>query len=135
MIGWLTHLQHTPAKNIWLVGLLDRKLDDFGKPFFSMQIEGSKTGLELPGIVDEVVTLTELRPEKGEAFRAFICTTINDFGLPAKDRSGRLSMIEPAHLGRLMAKIRGPRPDGAARLNFDLPAAATAANPPTTKGA
>ena len=82
-----------------------------------------------------VVTLTELRPEKGDPFRAFICTTINDFGLPAKDRSGRLSMIEPAHLGRLMAKIRGPRPDGAARLNFDLPAAATAPNPPTTKGA
>ncbi|WP_227493522.1 ATP-binding protein [Paracoccus kondratievae] len=135
MIGWLTHLQHTPAKNIWLVGLLDRKLDDFGKPFFSMQIEGSKTGLELPGIVDEVITLTELRPEKGEAFRAFICTTINDFGLPAKDRSGRLSMIEPAHLGRLMAKIRGPRPEGAARLNFDLPTDATAPNPPTTKGA
>jgi len=135
MIGWLTHLQHTPAKNIWLVGLLDRKLDDFGKPFFSMQIEGSKTGLELPGIVDEVVTLTELRPERGDPFRAFICTTINDFGLPAKDRSGRLSMIEPAHLGRLMAKIRGPRPDGAARLNFDLPAAATAPNPTTTKGA
>jgi len=135
MISWLTHLQHTPAKNIWLVGLLDRKLDDFGKPFFSMQIEGSKTGLELPGIVDEVVTLTELRPEKGDPFRAFICTTINDFGLPAKDRSGRLSMIESAHLGRLMAKIRGPRPDGAARLNFDLPAAATAPNPPTTKGA
>ena len=44
-------------------------------------------------------------------------------------------MIEPAHLGRLMAKIRGPRPDGAAHLNFDLPAAATAPNPPTTKGA
>jgi hypothetical protein len=44
-------------------------------------------------------------------------------------------MIEPAHLGRLMAKIRGPRPDGAARLNFDLPAAATAPNPTTRKGA
>ena len=135
MIGWLTHLQHTPRKNIWLVGLLDKRLDDFGKPYFSMQIEGSKTGLELPGIVDEVITLTELRPEKGEPFRAFICTTINDFGLPAKDRSGRLSMIEPAHLGRLMAKIRGPRPEGVSRLNFDLPAGAAAPNPTTTKGA
>ena len=76
-----------------------------------------------------------LRPEKGDAFRAFICTTINDFGLPAKDRSGRLSTIEPAHLGQLMAKIRSPRPDGAAHLTFDLPAVATALNSPTTKGA
>lgn len=75
-----------------------------------------------------------VRP-KGEPFRAFVCTTINDFGLPAKDRSGRLSMIEPAHLWLLMAKIRAPRPDGAARLNFDLPAAVAAPNTPTTKGA
>jgi len=75
-----------------------------------------------------------LRPEKGEAFRAFICTTINDYGLPAKDRSGRLSMIEPAHLGRLMAKIRGPRPDSQQRLSFDLPAGANP-NSTTTQGA
>ena len=102
MIGWLTHLQHTPRKNIWLVGLLDRRLDDFGKPYFAMQVEGSKTGLELPGIVDEVVTLAEVRPKEGAPFRAFVCTTINDFGFPAKDRSGRLAMLEPAHLGRLM---------------------------------
>jgi hypothetical protein len=132
MIGWLTHLQHTPRKNIWLVGLLDRRLDDFGKPYFAMQVEGSNTGLELPGIVDEVVTLAEVRPKEGVPFRAFVCTTINDFGFPAKDRSGGLAMLEPAHLGRLMAKIRGPRPDQpTARLEFDLPAEADITTPTT----
>ena len=35
-------------------------------------------------------------PEDGAPFRAFVCTTINDFGFPAKDRSGRLAMLEPA---------------------------------------
>lgn len=30
MIGWLTHLQHTPDKNVWLVGLLDKRLSDIG---------------------------------------------------------------------------------------------------------
>jgi hypothetical protein len=100
-----------------------------------MQIEGSKTGLELPGIVDEIITLTELRPKEGPPFRAFVCTTINDFALPAKDRSGRLAMIEPPDLGRLMAKIREPQPGRpGARLTFDLPAEASA--PPTqTTGA
>ncbi|OYW08190.1 MAG: hypothetical protein B7Z53_05170, partial [Rhodospirillales bacterium 12-71-4] len=132
MIAWLTHLQHTPAKNIWLVGLLDRKLDDFGKPFFSMQIEGSKTGLELPGIVDEVVTLTELRPEKGDPFRAFICTTINDFGLPAKDRSGRLDLLEPPDLGRLFAKIRGTAAPSAAAPALTAPLITAATDTPTT---
>ena len=100
-----------------------------------MQVEGSKTGLELPGIVDEVITLAEVRPKEGAPFRAFVCTTINDFGFPAKDRSGRLAMLEPAHLGRLMTKIRGPRPDQpGACLDFDLPAEA-GANPIPTTGA
>lgn len=122
MIGWLTHLQHTPDKNVWLVGLLDKRLDDFNRPFFSLQIEGSKTGLELPGIVDEIVTLADIRPAEGAPYRAFVCTTLNEFGFPAKDRSGRLSTIEPAHLGRLMDKIRGPlSAPPATRLEFDLP--------------
>ena len=122
MIGWLTHLQHTPDKNVWLVGLLDKRLDDFNRPFFSLQIEGSKTGLELPGIVDEIVTLADIRPAEGAPYRAFVCTTLNEFGFPAKDRSGRLTTIEPAHLGRLMDKIRGPlSAPPAARLDFDLP--------------
>ncbi|MDZ7711035.1 MAG: AAA family ATPase [Roseovarius sp.] len=135
MIAWLTHLQHTPHKNIWLVGLLDKKVDDFGKPYFALQIEGSKTGLELPGIVDEVITLAEIRPQEGDPFRAFVCTTINDFGFPAKDRSGRLSMIEQAHLGRLMGKIRaGQGPTTRSGLDFDLPEAAPQSDT-TTKGA
>jgi len=122
MIGWLTHLQHTPDKNVWLVGLLDKRLDDFNRPYFSLQIEGSKTGLELPGIVDEIVTLADIRPAEGAPYRAFVCTTLNEFGFPAKDRSGRLTAIEPAHLGRLMDKIRGPLAGPpSARLDFELP--------------
>ncbi|MFP4571321.1 ATP-binding protein, partial [Rhodosalinus sp.] len=58
MIAWLTHLQHTRAKNVIFVGILDEKLDDFNRKVFVPQIDGSKTGLELPGIVDEVLTLT-----------------------------------------------------------------------------
>jgi hypothetical protein len=50
MIAWLTHLQHTRAKNVWFVGILDEKTDDFNRRFFVPQIEGSKTGLELPSI-------------------------------------------------------------------------------------
>ena len=124
MIGWLTHLQHTPDKNVWLVGLLDKRLDDFNRPFFSLQIEGAKTGLELPGIVDEILTLADIRPTEGTPYRAFVCTTLNEFGFPAKDRSGRLAPVEPAHLGRLMEKIRGPLADSSgARLNFELPEA------------
>ena len=127
MIGWLTHLQHTQSKNVWLVGLLDKRLDDFSRPYFSLQIEGSKTGLELPGIVDEIVTLAEIRPKDGAPFRAFVCTTLNDWGFPAKDRSGRLAMLEPPHLGKLMEKIRAPLPEHST-MNFDMPVSANPIN-------
>ncbi len=48
MIGWLTHLQHTRGKHVWFVGILDERLDDFNRKVFQPQIDGSKTGLELP---------------------------------------------------------------------------------------
>ncbi len=113
MINWLTHLQHAREKNIWLVGILDEKLDDFNRRFYVPQIEGSKTGLELPGIVDQVITMAEIgdggNGSSDSTYRAFINHTINPYGFPAKDRSGRLAMIEEPHLGKLMEKIKATR--------------------------
>ncbi|PZR10420.1 MAG: hypothetical protein DI532_18265 [Azospirillum brasilense] len=133
MIAWVTHLQHVPDKNVWLVGILDKKLDEFSRPYFALQVEGSKTGLELPGVVDELITLAELRTEKGEPYRAFICTTLNPFGFPAKDRSGRLATMEPPHLGRLMEKIRRPTAGPpTAHFQIALPATEPAVPTPMT---
>lgn len=122
MIGWLTHLQHTRSKNVWFVGILDTKLDDFNRRVYTLQIDGSKTALELPGIVDEVLTLAELKADDGTAYRAFVCHTLNPWGYPAKDRSGRLAMVEEPHLGHLMAKLTGPVVPAAQRLQFNRPA-------------
>ena len=127
MIAWLTHLQHTRAKNVWFVGILDEKLDDFNRRIFQPQIDGSKTGLELPGIVDEVLTMAEIKDDSGTPYRAFVCQTINQWNFPAKDRSGRLDLIEEPHLGRLMAKIRGPVKPASERLAYrSAPPATTA---------
>ncbi len=125
MLGWLTHLQHTRRKNVWFVGILNEALDDFNRRVFSLQIDGSKTGLELPGIVDEVVTLAELKTDDGTPYRAFICRTLNPWSFPAKDRSGRLEMVEEPHLGRLMQKIAGPAKPALQRLEFARPPATT----------
>jgi len=97
------------------VGILDEKRDDFNRVYYQPQIEGSKTGLELPGIVDQVITMAELtgtdKDEHGKdvdvPYRAFICHTLNPYGYPAKDRSGKLDCIEQPHLGNLMEKIAG----------------------------
>jgi hypothetical protein len=122
MIAWLTHLQHTRGKNIIFVGILDEKLDDFNRKVYVPQIDGSKTGLELPGIVDEVLTLTAIKDEQGQLRRVLVCQTLNPWGYPAKDRSGRLEMVEEPHLGRLFAKIRAPARPIAERLQLALPA-------------
>ncbi|MBL8577204.1 MAG: ATP-binding protein [Mesorhizobium sp.] len=127
MIAWLTHLQHTRTKNVWFVGILDEKLDDFNRRVFSAQIDGSKTGLELPGIVDEVLTMAEIKDEAGTPYRAFVCQTINPWNFPAKDRSGRLLSVEEPHLGRLMAKIRGPIKPASERLDYRSPSPAATA--------
>ena len=104
MIGWLTHIQHARGKHVWFVGILDEKLDDFNRKIFVPQIDGSKTAAELPGIVDEVVTLAEIKSDEGEPYRAFVTHTLNPYGFPAKDRSGQLGMLEPPNLLALIEK-------------------------------
>ena len=104
LIGALTHLQHARGKHVVFVAILDERTDDFNRKVFVPQIEGAKTASELPGIVDEVVTLAELKTDEGELYRAFVCHTLNPWGYPAKDRSGRLELIEPPNLAALIAK-------------------------------
>ncbi len=122
MLAWLTHLQHARGRNVIFVGILDERTDDFNRKIYVPQIDGSKTGLELPGIVDQVITMAEIKPEvaAGEKpvppLRALVCQTINQWGYPAKDRSGRLDLLEPPHLGRLFEKIAGPARPLAERL-------------------
>ena len=121
MIGWITHLQHTRAKDVFFVGILDEKLDDFNRKIFVPQIDGAKTGLELPGIVDEVLTMTEMADAENVLHRVFVCQTMNPWTYPAKDRSGRLDIVEEAHLGRLIAKISEPSRSPLERLTFSRP--------------
>jgi hypothetical protein len=120
MIGWITQLQHIGARNIWFVGLLDTKRDDFNRTYHEPQIEGSKTGLELPGIVDEVITMVELTPDEGSPYRAFVCARPNPWGYPAGDRSGKLDMVEQPHLGKLMEKIRTGTHPGIGTYTYNI---------------
>ena len=126
MIAWLTHLQHARGKHVWFVGILDEKLDDFNRKVFQPQIDGSKTGLELPGIVDQVITMADIADANSQPQRTFVCQTLNPWGYPAKDRSGRLAIVEEPHLGRLMAKIQSPIRPAMERLSYP---AATSADP------
>ena len=99
-----------------MVGILEKVTDDFGKTTWQPQMEGGKAARELPGIVDQVVSMSLFTrdgdswrhdPEHGTE-RRLVCRSSNSFGLPAKDRSGRLDETEAADLGALLRKINTP---------------------------
>jgi hypothetical protein len=71
--------------------------------------KAAKTGRELPGIVDEVITMAVLTGDHGQ-YRAFVCQPLNEWGYPAKDRSGRLDTLEEPHLGKLIDKMNNGSP-------------------------
>lgn len=107
MLLWLHQLQHAREKNIVFVGILEKVTDEFNRAEFQLQMEGSKTGRELPGIVDQIVTMNWIDFGDGVLTRAFVCTTPNPWAFPAKDRSGGLEQIEKPHLGELIEKLTG----------------------------
>lgn len=116
LIGLLKHLQHAQAKTVIFVGILERVTDEFNRSTWQPQMEGGKAGRELPGIVDQVITMGLFapegdgwrhEPERGDV-RRLVCRAGNPFALPAKDRSGRLDITEPPDLGALLAKINSP---------------------------
>ena len=113
VIGLLKHLQHAPGKTVIFVGILEKVVDEFNRTTWQPQMEGGKAARELPGIVDQVLTLSLFASEGDEwrhdpetaQTRRLVCQSGNPFGLPAKDRSGRLDLTEPADLGALLSKI------------------------------
>jgi hypothetical protein len=93
MMSWLTHLQHIREKNVIFVGILDEITDDYGRKQYALQIEGSKTGRELPGIVDEVITMAILSGDHGQ-YRAFVCMEKMSSGSPEDPKD--LTFVDPA---------------------------------------
>ena len=104
MLGFITQLQHARGKNVILTCAMEQHKDDYGRMIWEPHIEGSKTGRELPGIVDEVISYILVDFGDGNTTRAFITNKDNEHAVPAKDRSGRLDPVEEPHLGKLIAK-------------------------------
>jgi hypothetical protein len=109
MLGWLNQLQHARERTVVFVAVLEKNIDELNIASWQPQMEGAKTGRELPAIVDEIITMTWVDFGGGKPpVRAFVCTNPNPWGYPAKDRSGRLKQFEPPNLGALIDKLSGP---------------------------
>jgi len=114
------HMQQTPGRTVIFVGRLEDVIEEGTKRHvWQAQLDGGKIKRELPGIVDQVITMgffnyaenigwTHAPGGEGKE-RAFCCRRQNPWGLPAKERTiGRLDLIEEPHLGHLLDKINAP---------------------------
>lgn len=118
VIQALKHLQRARGKTVIFVGVLEKVTDEFGTTTWQPQMEGTKAARELPGIVDQVISMQLFRNDSKDGWtldersaeRRLVCRSGNPWGLPAKDRSGRLDLTEPPDLGALIAKINAPAP-------------------------
>jgi hypothetical protein len=111
MCAWLMQLQQARPVNVVFFGVLETAIDEFNNRECRLQIEGSRTGRELPAIIDQVITYQFINFGDGKLARAFVCTSPNPWNYPAKDRSGRLQQTEQPHLGKLFDKLSA-KPSG-----------------------
>jgi energy-coupling factor transporter ATP-binding protein EcfA2 len=77
MLGWLNQLQHARVRTVVLVAVLEKSIDELNVASWQPQIEGNKTGRELPAIVDEIITMTWVDFGDHKPVRAFVCINPN----------------------------------------------------------
>jgi len=108
MLAWFSQLQHMRERTVIFTAVLEKNTDELNISTWQPQLEGAKTGRELPAIIDEIITMQWVDFGDRKPVRAFVCTNPNPWGYPAKDRSGRLEQLEPPNLGALIEKLTGP---------------------------
>jgi hypothetical protein len=108
MLNLLHQVQRARGKNVVFVGILESVVDDFNRTTHRLQCEGAKTSRELPGIVDQIITMQLVDFGDGVPTRSFVCVAPNGWNVPAKDRAGLLEPIEKPDLGELIAKLTAP---------------------------
>jgi hypothetical protein len=108
-LAWLMHIQQARDVSVVLLGVLETVVDDFNHTEHRLQFEGTRTGRELPAVIDEVITYHWVDFGDGEVVRSFVCTAPNKWSYPAKDRSGKLDQFEPPDLKKLLNKLTEPR--------------------------
>ncbi len=116
LVRWLTTIQHIKDKSTIVVCILNQETDDLRRVTYTLQIDGGKAKAELPGIFDNIATLSRFKTTDGVEYRALVCQGANEWGYPAKDRSGALDVLEPPDLLHIIKKSStGPRLNDLAR--------------------
>jgi len=93
------------AFNVVFTCLDSTEKDDLSRRFVGPSISGAGLKERLASFFDEVFYMVSLPDSDGKERRAFITQPWERF--PAKDRSGKLAVVEAPHLGQIKSKILG----------------------------
>jgi phage nucleotide-binding protein len=94
-----------PGRHVMMTAKLEKSQDETGRILYAPSMPGQKMGQTLPYFFDEVLALRVDRDQAGALRRTLLCDT--DGAWVAKDRSGRLDVVEEADLGLVIGKIVG----------------------------
>lgn len=105
MTALIRAFRDLPGRHVYFSAKIEKQQNEMGQLLHSPSMPGQKLGQMLPYFFDEVLALRVGQNDKGEVQRMLMCAS--DGIWTAKDRSGQLSMWEPADLGAIMQKIGG----------------------------
>lgn len=105
MMGLMRSFRDLP-KNIYVAAKQEKVKDEItGGLVYAPSAPGQKIGQAMPYLFDEVFAIHSWKDESGTIQRAL--QTQKDAQYEAKDRSGKLDIIEPPDLGLIYKKIIG----------------------------
>jgi hypothetical protein len=101
----LRKFRDLPNVNVYMSAKMDRIKDDAsGTLIYGVNMPGSKLGMELPHLFDEVFFMDFVTDQAGKSVR--VLHTQPTFRFFAKDRSGALEAMEHPNLTYIINKIR-----------------------------
>jgi hypothetical protein len=96
--------------NVVFTALEKVETDEVKRRFVCPDVGGGKFQERLPAFFDEVFYMT-ITPDDQGVYRRVLLTNPAS-GYPAKDRSGRLALVENPNLAEIRAKILGGNSNG-----------------------
>jgi len=103
MTGIIKAFRDIKHFNVAFTALETIEKDEVNRRYPVPAISGAQVKDRLTSYFDEVFYMTTMKQEDGEERRVFVTQPYN--GYPAKDRSGRLDLIEKPDLAYIRNKI------------------------------
>ena len=105
MMDLIRSFRDLPGRNVYMSAKQERIQDESNRLLYGPSMPGQKLAQQLPYLFDEIFCYQIVKDQNGVPERKLL--TQPDGISQAKDRSGRLDLLEDPDLGRIIRKIKG----------------------------